>query len=236
MGLSRASFQLQFAFVNSIQPHHPRFDAAIVDLDGTMVDTLGDFQVALNAALADLGLERVDREFIELTVGKGSEHLVRQTLVEVRAPLSRFDAAYDRYQHHYRRINGKYATVYDGVLEGLARLEQAGLKLACLTNKPLAFAEALLAQKGLAPFFQVCYGGDSFERKKPDPLPLLRTCETLGVAPARTLVLGDSVNDALAARAAGCPVVLVRYGYNHGQPVAEVDCDGLVDRLDAVDL
>ena len=113
-------------------------------------------------------------------------------------------------------------------------LQERGLRLACLTNKPTAFARALLEQKALAPFFSMCHGGDSFERKKPDPLPLLRTCEALGVAPARVLVIGDSVNDAQAARAAGCPVVLVRYGYNHGQPVTEVDCDAVVDRLDAV--
>lgn len=220
--------------MNSIQSNPPRFAAAIVDLDGTMVDTLGDFQVALNASLADLGVERVDRTFIEQTIGKGSEHLVRQTLAEVGAPAGRFDEAFERYQHHYQRINGKYANVYDGVVEGLVRLQASGLKLACLTNKPLAFARTLLEQKGLAPFFQVCFGGDSFDRKKPDPLPLLRTCDALGEAPSRVLVIGDSVNDALAARAAGCEVVLVQYGYNHGQPVADVDCDGVIDRLDAV--
>ena len=217
-------------------PRSSRYAAAIVDLDGTMVDTLGDFQVALNAAMADLGLDRVGREFIEHTIGKGSEHLVRQTLVAVGAPESRFAEAFDRYQHHYDRINGKYADVYDGVIEGLVRLQANGLALACLTNKPVAFAKALLEMKGLAPFFSTVSGGDSFERKKPDPLPVVRTCEALGSEPSRTLVVGDSVNDAAAARAAGCPVVLVRYGYNHGQPVAEVDCDGTVDRLDAIDL
>ena len=213
-----------------------RYDAAIIDLDGTMVDTLGDFQVALNAALADLQLPRVDKAFVEQTIGKGSEHLVERTLAQVGAPPTLFDVAYARYQHHYERVNGKHATVYDGVIEGLVRLQQGGLRLACLTNKPTVFARALLEQKALASFFAVCHGGDSFERKKPHPLPLQRTCEALGVAPARTLVIGDSVNDATAARAAGCPVVLVRYGYNHGQPVSEVDCDGVVDRLDAVNI
>lgn len=214
----------------------PRFDAAIIDLDGTMVDTLGDFQVALNAALADLGLPRVEKAFIEQTIGRGSEHLVQRTLAHVGAAPVHFDVAYARYQHHYERVNGKHASVYDGVIEGLVRLQGRGLRLACLTNKPTAFARVLLEQKALAPFFSICHGGDSFERKKPDPLPMLRTCEALGVAPARTLVIGDSVNDALAARAAGCPVVLVQYGYNHGQPVTEVDCDEVVDRLDAVTL
>lgn len=90
----------------------------------------------------------------------------------------------------------------------------------------------LLAVKGLLGFFEVIKGGDDFERKKPDPLPLQRTCAALGAAPARTLMVGDSANDAAAARAAGCPVVLVRYGYNHGQPVEAVGADALLDRLD----
>ena len=215
-------------------PFAPRFAAAIIDLDGTMVDTLGDFHAALNAALADLGAERIGRAFIEQTIGKGSEHLVRQTLSAVSAPEGCYDEALARYQHHYKRINGEHAAVYHGVLEGLARLQSCGLKLACLTNKPLAFARALLEQKGLAPFFSLCFGGDSFDRKKPDPLPVLRTCEALGEAPSRVLVIGDSENDARAARAAGCQVMLVPYGYNHGRPVTEVDCDGVVDRLDTV--
>lgn len=90
---------------------------------------------------------------------------------------------------------------------------------------------AAAGAKGLAPLFEQVFGGDSFERKKPDPLPLLKTCEALGTSPARTLMLGDSSNDAQAARAAGCPVVLVSYGYNHGQPVRQVDADGFVDAL-----
>ena len=110
----------------------------------------------------------------------------------------------------------------------------AGLPLACLTNKPLAFAQPLLQAKGLDGFFARVFGGDSFERKKPDPLPLVKTCEALGTPAARTLMLGDSSNDAQAARAAGCPVVLVTYGYNHGQPVRHVDADGYVDSLEEV--
>jgi phosphoglycolate phosphatase len=116
----------------------------------------------------------------------------------------------------------------------LDRLAARGLKLACLTNKPTAFAVALLQAKGLARYFEQVFGGDAFERRKPDPLPLLKTCEALGCAPAQTLMIGDSSNDAQAARAAGCPVVLVTYGYNHGRPVAEVGADATVDRLDQI--
>jgi phosphoglycolate phosphatase len=209
-----------------------RFDAAIVDLDGTMVDTVGDFDAALNRMLTDLGQRGVDRAFIERTVGKGSEHLIRSTLAQVGAEAALYDSAWQRYQAHYLDINGRHSDVYPGVIEGLKQLAARGLKLACLTNKPTAFARPLLAAKGLDGFFGVVFGGDAFERKKPDPLPLQRTCEALGTAPARTLMVGDSSNDARAARAAGCPVVLVGYGYNHGEPVAAAAPDAVIGRLD----
>ena len=241
------------------------FDAVIIDLDGTMVDTMGDFVIAINLMLHDMGFSLVDRAVVELLVGKGSEHLVRSILnhalrQQVRAlrainneasevpeateateasaateaieTQALFDAAFANYQQHYRTINGQHAAVYPGVMAGLLGLQRTGLKLACLTNKPLVFAQALLRLKGLDGFFPVVFGGDSFERKKPDPLPLLRTCEALGVLPARTLMVGDSSNDAQAARAAGCPVVLVTYGYNHGESVHDMDADGFVDSLE----
>jgi phosphoglycolate phosphatase len=209
-----------------------RFEAAMVDLDGTMIDTVGDFEVALGQALADLGFSPVSRAFIARTVGKGSEHLLTRTLAEVGAPASAYDAGWARYQHHYLAVNGQHSTVFPGVVEGLKVLKARGLKLACLTNKPTAFAMPLLEAKGLAGFFDVAFGGDAFERKKPDPLPLLKTCEALGSEPARTLMVGDSSNDAQAARAAGCPVVLLSYGYNHGEPVASAGADAVLDRID----
>ncbi len=220
--------------------------AIIVDLDGTMVDTLGDFVAALNHTLDDLRLPPVDRALVERSVGKGSEHLVRTVLdhqlalpelmvagaVALDWPREQLDAlALERYQHHYLFINGQYADVYPGVIEGLQRLRSLGLPLACLTNKPFSFAQTLLEIKGLNGFFSQVFGGDSFERKKPDPLPLIRTCEALGSLPPHTLMVGDSENDGRAARAAGCPVVLVTYGYNHGQPVTGAPHDGLIDSL-----
>ena len=212
-----------------------RFDAAIVDLDGTMVDTLGDFVVALNLMLEDLSLPPVAADTVARMVGKGSEHLILSVLAHVQAPAQEsFDRAWARYQHHYREVNGRHSAVYPGVVDGLQTLRARGLKLACLTNKPTAFAKSLLATKGLDGFFAVTFGGDAFERKKPDPLPLRKACEALGTDPARTLMIGDSSNDARAARAAGCPVVLVRYGYNHGEPIESVDADGFVDSLEAL--
>ncbi len=213
-------------------PAFSTLTAAIVDLDGTMVDTVGDFDVALRLALADLGWPPVSRAFISRTVGKGSEHLLTRTLAEVGAPADLYEAAWARYQHHYLLINGQHAYVFPGVVEGLKAMRAAGLRLACLTNKPGAFARPLLAQKGLDGYFDHVFGGDAFAHKKPHPLPLLKACEALGSAPARTLMVGDSSNDAQAACAAGCPVVLLRYGYNHGEPVEAAGADAVLDRLD----
>ncbi len=205
--------------------------AAIVDLDGTMVDTLGDFTVALDRTLDALGLPRVPRDAIGRMVGKGSEHLIRTVLAHVDAPPALYGQAWDAYQRHYLEVNGRHADVYPGVLDGLTALRARGFKLACLTNKPTAFARPLLQAKGLDGFFDVVFGGDAFARKKPDPMPLLKTCEHLGTQPAQTLMVGDSSNDAQAARAAGCPVLLVTYGYNHGEPIRAVDADGFLDSL-----
>ena len=205
--------------------------AAIIDLDGTMVDTLGDFAVALNRVLDELALPGIERNAIERMVGKGSEHLIRSVLAHVNAAPSLYEQAWQSYQKHYLAINGQHSTLYPGVVDGLQALRRAGLRLACLTNKPAAFAKPLLESKGIAEFFDVVFGGDAFERNKPDPLPLLKTCEALGLPPPRTLVVGDSSNDARAARAAGCPVILVTYGYNHGEPVRAVDADGFADSL-----
>ena len=222
----------------------PTLQALMIDLDGTMVDTMADFEAALNLALADIDLPKVDKSVVNIAVGKGSEHLVRTvlkhqlTLPEVQASGlvcdnttvdTMYEPAFLRYQYHYGRVNGQHAEVYAGVLQGLQAFQAKGLPMACLTNKPTAFAKDLLERKGLQGFFSHVFGGDAFPRKKPDPMPLLETCKALGTAPSHTLMLGDSQNDAQAARAAACPVVLVTYGYNHGEPSRGVDCDGFID-------
>ena len=219
----------------------PTFDAAIIDLDGTMVDTMGDFVVATNLMLRDLGYAAVDRAVVEVRVGKGSENLVKSVLNHALAQqipaqtapesIASLELALDLYQQHYRIINGLHAQVYPGVVDGLQALQRSGLKLACLTNKPVGFARELLKLKGLDGFFTHVFGGDSFAAKKPDALPVLETCKALGSLPNQTLMVGDSSNDAQAARAAGCPVLLVTYGYNHGEPIRRVDADGYIESL-----
>lgn len=203
--------------------------AAIIDLDGTLVDTLGDFSAALDGMLGELGWPPIERSVVAGFIGQGSEHLIRSALAHVGAPAALYQAAWASYQQAYRGLNGRWSELYPGVVDGLAQLRAAGLRLGCLTNKPTEFALQLLRLKGLE--FEVVFGGDAFERKKPDPLPVLKTCEALGTAPAATLMVGDSMYDARAARAAGCPVVLVTYGYSHGVPVRGIDADGYVDSL-----
>jgi len=188
--------------------------AAIIDLDGTLVDTLGDFVAVMHPTLSDMGchpveVARVDRDFISHTVGKGTEDLLRRCLAhawglpdDAAEALQAVPEAWGHYQRHYERLNGQHADVFAGVEAGLAQLQALAVPLACLTNKPTAFAEQLLRAKGLRGHFLHVFGGDAFERKKPDPLPLLKTCEALGHLPASTLMVGDSSNDAQAARAA----------------------------------
>ena len=214
--------------------------AAIIDLDGTMLDTVPDFELALNGMRADFKLAPIGQDVIKPMVGKGSEKLIRDVLALDYEP-ERIDAVFDEamasYQRHYLAINGERSVLYAGVIEGLQAMREQGLRLACVTNKPVAFATPLLAQKGLAPFFELLYGGDSFPKKKPDPMPLLQVCSDFDLAPPSVVAIGDSSNDAEAARAARCYVLTVPYGYNHGRPVQSIDSDGIVNSLlDAAEL
>lgn len=223
--------------------------ALLFDLDGTLVDTLDDFVAALHAMLADLpapwSAYTLRRETVERCVGKGSENLVNQVLaladishiaIKNEANSGEYavlqTGALARYLHHYRSINGRHAQLYPGVVQALSRVRCAGVPMACVTNKPTLYAQELLQGMGLAAFFPVVIGGDAVARKKPDPQPLLKACLRLGVSPERVWMVGDSSNDAQAARAAQCRVLLVRYGYNHGAPIDAVDADAWCDSLD----
>ena len=208
--------------------------AAIIDLDGTMLDTIPDFHVAINGMRAELGLAPITQQQIALMVGKGSENLIRSVLGldwDTARVEAAFAQAMDAYQRHYLSINGNYSVLYPDVIEGLTALKAQGLRLACVTNKPISFTTPLLKQKGLDGFFDVVYGGDSLPRKKPDPLPLQTVCADFGLQPAQVVAIGDSSNDAQAARAAACPVLTVPYGYNHGESIHDIDSDGIVNTL-----
>lgn len=208
--------------------------AAIIDLDGTMLHTAPDFHVAVNRMRAELTLTPLDIDTITHFVGKGTEHLIRRVLGVDYGPDEvelHFPQALTSYQKHYLDINGDYSTVYGGVREGLEALKAKDLRLACVTNKPIAFAKPLLEKAGLHRYFDVVYGGDSLPKKKPDPYPLLKVCEDFGLQPQQVVAIGDSSNDAQAARAAGCRVLNVPYGYNHGEPIHTVDSDGIVSTL-----
>lgn len=208
--------------------------AAIIDLDGTMIDTIGDFLVAINAMREEFSLVPLAQTAIQNMVGRGSGNLIRQVLAcdfsadEVK---HHFDAAMRSYQRHYLSVNGQFSQLYPDVQEGLRALQNAGIRLACVTNKPIAFALPLLKQKSLSHFFDVIYGGDSFPQKKPHPQPLLQVCDDFQLQPNQVVTIGDSVNDALAARAAGCWTLTVPYGYNHGEAVQQIDSDGIVETL-----
>ncbi|MFD2365625.1 phosphoglycolate phosphatase [Pseudoduganella sp. GCM10020061] len=217
-----------------MKPQHKPIRGVIVDLDGTMLDTVPDFEVAINRMRAEFGLGPVAAEQIARMVGKGSENLIRGVLAldfDQAGVEQRIGEAMASYHRHYIAINGDYSTMYPEVTEGLAAMREMGLALACVTNKPMAFAQPLLARKGLSHFFDVLYGGDSFERRKPDPMPLLGACASFALHPDEVVAIGDSSNDAEAARAAGCFVLTVPYGYNHGRPVHEIESDGIVTTL-----
>ena len=200
----------------------PQLAAVLIDLDGTLMDTAPDLAAAANAMRADFGLAPLPVERIAAFVGKGAEMLVHRALTDDlagRAEEEDFARGRRAFYAHYHRVNGAAAVVFERVPQALQVLSAAGLKLGCVTNKPREFTLPLLARVALAPWFDAVVAGDEVAEKKPHPALLLEACRRLGVPPARTLMIGDSVNDALAARAAGCPVLLVETGYNEGESV-----------------
>jgi phosphoglycolate phosphatase len=214
--------------------------AVMIDLDGTLLDTVPDLAVATNRMLEALHRPVLDASVIRTFVGKGIARLVERALagsLTGAAGAALMDEALPVFERCYTEVNGRHTTMYPGVLEGLAAFRAAGFPLVCVTNKSGRFTHSLLEYTKLAPYFSVVVAGDTLERKKPDPAPLLHACTKLGIAPHEMLMIGDSINDALAARAAGCPVFCVPYGYNEGHDVRELDIDAIVPSLlDAIQL
>ncbi len=208
--------------------------AVMIDLDGTLLDTVKDLAVAVNLMLEQVGRPRLDETRVRAFVGKGIPNLVKRALAGAlngEPDPALFERALPLYLDCYAGVNGKYTTLYPGVREGLEALTSAGFPLACVTNKSGRFTLPLLAQMHIDHYFSIVIAGDTLPQKKPDPLPLTHTCRHFGIAPAQMLMIGDSLNDAQAARAAGCPVFCVTYGYNEGTDVRELDVDAIVGSL-----
>lgn len=211
-----------------------RVASVTLDLDGTLLDTVPDLADAVAAMLADLSLPQRSEEEVRRYVGRGIQHLVQRCLGnEQAADAPLLERAQQCFRRHYARTNGRKARPYPGVLPALESLRSLRVPMAVVTNKSAAFTEPLLAGSGLDGYFAFAVSGDSLAEKKPHPLPLLHACGLLGSVPAANLHIGDSRHDAACARAAGCPVVLVDYGYNEGEDVRKLDCDAIVGSLEA---
>lgn len=208
--------------------------AVIIDLDGTLLDTVADLAAAVDAMLGELGRPAIGEAAVRDYVGRGARMLVRRALsgsLDGGADDVETDRAMAIFERHYARENGRSAALYPQVVEGLQAMRAKGLRLACVTNKPQRWAEHLLARTGLAPCFELTVGGDVLHTRKPDPAPLLHVGERFGLQPSEIVVVGDSTNDAQAARAAGMRVIVVPYGYNEGRPAHTIDADALVATL-----
>ena len=169
-------------------------------------------------------------------IGGGGPILIARALAWLGVATPEADRAVllQRYFLHYECVETgaeHSARIYPGATDALEQLQRLGLKLAVVTNKPHKLALGLLQRLGLTQWIELVLGGDSCERRKPDPLPLLAACAAMGIEPARALMVGDSINDVLAARAAGMPVVCVPYGYNEGNDPRQLPCDAFIETL-----
>jgi phosphoglycolate phosphatase len=200
-----------------------------IDLDGTLLDTVPDLAAAANAMLREMGRAELPIAAIAAFIGRGIPKLVARCLPDLDDDA--VEQAQVIFRRHYAIENGRRSALFPGVLEGLQAFRAAGLPMAVITNKAAAFTEPLLAATQLDSWFEFAVSGDSLPHKKPHPAQLLHACERMGTSPAENLHIGDSHHDAVAARAAGCPVFIVPYGYNEGEDVQGIDCDAIVASL-----
>ncbi len=210
--------------------------AVLFDLDGTLLDTVADIALALNRTMLEYGFEPLAEDDVRRMIGRGSPVLIERAAAEQDRVIDAAarEAMVERFFHHYgelEELNEDSASPYAGAAESLRTLHDAGLRTAVVTNKQHRFAASLLARLGLSGWVDVVVGGDTCARRKPDPQPLLFACESLQVPPSQSLMVGDSVNDVQAARAAGIPIVCVTYGYNEGRDPRTLDCDSFLDSL-----
>jgi phosphoglycolate phosphatase len=205
--------------------------ALLVDLDGTLLESGPDLARAMNRTLVERGLAELHLPQIVSFIGRGLGHLLSQSLrvaLQREPTQAEIDTLLPSFEAHYEDLLGFDSPPYPGVIEGLRSLQDAGFALACVTNKHQRFTLPLLDKTGLAPFFELVVSGDTCTRKKPYPDMLLHACAHFGVVPAEALMVGDSSNDVEAARAAGCPVWCLPYGYNEGGPGVPLAADRII--------
>ena len=197
--------------------------AILLDLDGTLVDSAAELALALNAALGPMGRRHLAVDEVRAMIGDGVVVLTRKALAATGGVPDEagFKAALADVRHAYDRLPA--SPPYPGVAATLARLKSAGYALAVCTNKPEGPARRLMGQLGLDHLIDGLAGGDSYAVKKPDPGHITALLASHGIAPSAAVMVGDSGNDALAARGAGLPFIAVAYGY----------CKGTVDDLAA---
>lgn len=210
--------------------HRPKM--ILIDLDGTLVDSVPDLAFCVDAMLARLGRAPCGEAAVRTWVGNGLERLVRRALIgqlDGEPEESDYRLAYPIFLELYADNACNRSAPYPGVREGLDFLKSAGYPLGCITNKAAQFTEPLLKHLGLWDDFGLVVSGDTLPRRKPDPLPLLHAASHFSVAPHDALMIGDSVNDVQAARAAGFGIICTSYGYNHGQDIRDARPDAVID-------
>lgn len=206
----------------------------VIDLDGTLLHTAPDLAAAAQRMAAELKLPPIDEATVKTYIGNGVSRLVKRVLtrdMQAEPEAALFEQALPVFEKHYLDGVSHQSHPFHGVPEGLVALRAAGYRLGCITNKAEKFTLPLLRDTGLSGFFDLILSGDILPKKKPDPMPLLHACEEFEIQPAEMLLIGDSLNDVQAARAAGCHVFVVPYGYNRGRPVEELDVDAVVPSL-----
>ena len=211
-----------------------RVELILFDLDGTLVDSLGDLAWCGNEMLRALGLPARDPEAARSWVGNGVERFVKRFLtgeMDAEPSAELFDAGLEVFNELYAGNVSVRSVVYPGVTEALQHLSGLDLHLACVTNKPEPFTSGLIAAMGLDRYFELVVAGDTTPRKKPDPMPLHYAADHFGLDYGKCLMVGDSSNDVAAARAAGFAIVCVPYGYNHGNSIRDSNPDMVVDNI-----
>jgi phosphoglycolate phosphatase len=206
----------------------------LIDVDGTLVDSVPDLAYCVDAMMDQLALPRRGEREVRLWVGNGVERLVRRALIgklDGEPDEALFNKAYPIYLKLYEANVSTRSVLYPGVREGLAWLKQQGFKLGCVTNKAAQFTLPLLKNLAVYDDFGIVVCGDSLPEKKPHPAPLLHAAKHFGVSPQQSLMLGDSVSDVKAARAAGFNIICMSYGYNHGQDIRSAHPDAVIDSM-----